>query len=593
MRQFIDTITMNEPKRLIRSLIWSSISALFKGLPFSFLFATIWLLFEPLSRGDSPDISKILLLTGIMFCTLIAQFFITRKTELTANGDTYDLIADGRVKLGEHLRKLSMGFYRGQDPGDIVAVLLQDYQNIELVISHTLPSVVAAIIVPSITLTALFFLDWKMALITTAVLPLAIPIIIITRIMAIKLGKKHMAGKVDLTSTVLDFVQGFKAIKAFNLQKEKLEEFEEKVETFRKESIALEGGIAPTVIFGHFIIQAGFVAIILCGITFLLNGDLSVFHFLVFLVVGGRLYDPLANALIYLALMNYLALSGKNIEKTLATPTLPESESDNTPKDTTIVFDKVSFSYGTTSVLNEISFTAAPNTITALVGPSGSGKTTITRLIARFWDIEKGKISFGGHSVKELSTEQLLSQIRMVFQDVYLFNDSIMENIRMGCEGANEVQVIKAAKRAQCHDFIMSLPEKYETLAGEGGCRLSGGEKQRISIARALLKNAPVILLDEATASLDPENEFQIQQALTELVSNKTIILIAHKLKTIINADQIIVLDKGEIVERGRHNDLLDKQGLYASLWEQQQKVKGWRFHAATPPKLVTESQLI
>ncbi len=578
---------MGEPKRLLPALIWSIVAAIFKGLPFSFLFAAIWLLFEPLSNGSSPELSKLLAVSGGLAVSLVLQFFITRKTEMTANGDTYFMVADGRVKLGEHLKKLSMGFYCGQDPGDLIAVLLQDYQNIEMVISHTLPSIVSAIVAPLLVLIALFFLDPQMALITAAVIPLAVPVILLTRKLAITLGEKQMSGKVRLANSVLEFVQGFKAVKAFNLQGKKLNEFEENVEAFRKESIALEAGLAPTVILGSFIIQAGFAVLILSGITLLVNQEITIFKVLVFIIIGGRVYDPLSSALLYSALLNYLGLSAKNVEKTLNTQTLSEPAVMRTPTGSDIEFHSVSFSYGSIPVLKNISFTSQAGTMTALVGPSGSGKTTITRLIARFWDVCEGSVSFGGYNVKDLQTESLLSKISMVFQDVYLFNNSILENIRMGREDATDSEVIDAAKRAQCHQFISELPEGYGTLAGEGGCRLSGGEKQRISIARALLKDAPVILLDEATASLDPENEYQIQQALSELVKDKTIIIIAHRLQTVVNADQIIVMNEGEIIEKGAHTELLETKGLYCELWKEQQRNRGWRF--AEKHKVITD----
>ncbi len=592
MNQFINTVTLGEPKRLLPSLLWSCATAALKGLPFLFLLTALWLFFEPLQAGEEPNLTAVLGLCGAMVLSLIIHFFVDRRTHLHANCDTYDLVADGRVRLGDHLRRLSMGFFRGNDPGDVAAVLLQDYQNIELAISHCLPSVVSAVVVPALALVSLSFLDWKMALIAAAVLPLAIPTLIISRSIGKRIGRDYMSSKATLSSRTVDFVTGFKAIKAFSMERQMLAELEDTFEDFRKQSVSLEGAIAPILSFGGFFVQAGFVAILLSGLSFLFKEQLSLFAFFAFLIVGGRLYDAFSTALVHYALLNFLALSVDNVEKTLAYEPLREPTSAPKPQESTIRFDNVTFSYGDIPVLKGVSFTAPCNGITALVGPSGSGKTTITRLIARFWDVQEGTISLGGIPLEGLRSEELLSHMSMVFQEVYLFNESIMENIRMGREEATDGEVIEAARRAQCHDFISALPDGYGTIAGEGGCRLSGGEKQRISIARALLKDAPIVLLDEATASLDPENEYQIQQALSELVEGKTLIIIAHRLKTVVGADQILVLDGGEIVERGTHAELLQSGALYGDLWAKQQSCNGWRFKERDENKKPTTEEV-
>ena len=294
--------------------------------------------------------------------------------------------------------------------------------------------------------------------------------------------------------------------------------------------------------------------------------------------MGVHIYQPLIHAMTFMAEMNYMKLGADRIDTLIKTPFLPEGTITEKQNIESIEFNNVHFSYNNIEVLKGLSLKIKANTLTALVGPSGSGKTTLTRLIARFWDVNSGEILINGNNIKDYNSNNLMSMISIVFQDVYLFNDTIYNNIRVGREDATEAEIIEAAKLAQCHEFINSMPDKYQTMVGEGGSTLSGGEKQRISIARAILKDAPIILLDEATASLDPENELFIQKAINDLIRNKTVIIIAHRLNTIKNADNIVVINQGEITEQGRHHELMKNNSLYKNLWDEQQKIKGWKF---------------
>jgi len=297
-----------------------------------------------------------------------------------------------------------------------------------------------------------------------------------------------------------------------------------------------------------------------------------------FLIIGMRVYEPLIQVLIFTAELKYFGLSAQRIEDLRKTPILSGIDDSLEPEGFNIEFKDVSFRYHSTDVLKDINVAIPERSFTALVGPSGSGKTTMTRLIARFWDVDQGTIYIGGNDIKSYDPDKVLALIAIVFQDVYLFNDSIINNIRVGKRNATMEEIIETAKKARCHEFINALPDKYETIVGEGGSTLSGGEKQRISIARAMLKDAPIVLLDEATAFLDPENELYIQEAIDDLVKDKTVIVIAHRLNSIKVADNIIVLDKGTIIEEGTHETLMKHDGLYNRMWAEQQLTRGWKF---------------
>jgi len=297
-----------------------------------------------------------------------------------------------------------------------------------------------------------------------------------------------------------------------------------------------------------------------------------------FLILGTRVYEPLIQAFIFLAELNYFQISVDRIEDLRKTPALTGSNPDIKPERFDIAFEHVSFRYLDTDVLKDITLTIPERSLVAFVGPSGSGKTTMTRLIARFWDVSEGGIRLGGHDIRIYDPDDVLAAVSMVFQDVYLFNDTILNNIRIGKKDATMDEIIAAAKKARCHEFVDRLSNGYETMVGEGGSTLSGGEKQRISIARAILKDAPIVLLDEATASLDPENELYIQEAIDGLVKEKTVVMIAHRLNTVVHADQIVVLEDGSIVEKGTHDKLMRAEGLYRRMWDEQQKVRAWRF---------------
>jgi ATP-binding cassette subfamily B protein len=575
----LNSATMGQPKRFRPMIIWTMVEYLFRGAPYGITLFVVWELFKPLQQpGIELDIQRITLACiGLAVC-LMFLFIANRKAFFASFEDGYSICADGRKDITNHLRKMPMGFYNSRDPGDIGAYIVTDYGNIEHLVTHLVPQFFGALSMPLILLTCLFFINWKLALAATLVLPLAWPVAKLSNYIIAKVGIKHQKTKVGAMSRMIEYIQGIKLIKAFNLGGRKFERLERAFRDLKRESIRLEAGSGPSVIFAATILNGGFVLIILLGFYLLLSAEITSPVFIMFLILGVHIYQPLIHAMTFMAEMNYMKLGVDRVEELRRAPLLPEGNNTDSFENYDIEFKNVWFRYRNTDVINDLSLKISSQKLTALVGPSGSGKTTLTRLIARFWDVDKGEVLIGGQNIKDYPTEHLMSNISIVFQDVYLFNDTIYNNIRIGNEDATREEIIAAAKAAQCHDFIEAMPEKYETMVGEGGSTLSGGEKQRISIARAILKNAPVVLLDEATASLDPENELFIQQAINDLVKNKTVIIIAHRLNTIQKADKIAVIDKGRVVEQGRHNDLLKNNSLYKSLWDEQQRIKGWKF---------------
>jgi ATP-binding cassette, subfamily B, bacterial IrtB/YbtQ len=539
----------------------------------------IWELFSPLQTPGTPlNIQKLLLLSAALFISLLILYKVSRVAYNQAYFKSYTICAAGRLTIADHIRKLSMGFFNSRDPGDIGAYLINDYANIEFLLSHILPQMAGALAMPLVLLIFLAFMHWQMALASALVIPVAIPMVFISRAIIAYFGKKHQAARIESSSRMLEYLQGMKLIKAFNLTGEKFDRMKKTFGNLKSLSIKLEAGAGPTVILAAFFLHGGLTLIILLGLTFLFAGTLTLPVYVMFLIIGSRVYEPLIQVLIFIGELNYHQLSVNRIEALRNTPIQSGWEPAAKPKRFDIQFKGVTFRYHDTDVLQDVSVTIPEKSLVALVGPSGSGKTTMTRLIARFWDVSDGRILVGGHDIGKLDPEDLLASISMVFQDVYLFNDSVLNNIRIGKKDASLEEVVAAAKKARCHEFIEKLAGGYDSIIGEGGSTLSSGEKQRISIARAILKNAPVVLLDEATASLDPENEFHIQHAIDDLVKEKTVVVIAHRLNTVVNADKIIVLEDGKVIEKGRHEQLIEMKGLYRRMWDEQMKVKEWKF---------------
>ncbi|MFC6650735.1 ABC transporter ATP-binding protein [Paenibacillus rhizoplanae] len=576
MNNYFYNISGGQPRSLWSSAIAALLDGIAKVIPAALLVDIFNTLYMSFANSGSPlDIRRMWLVSIILLRLAVeyaAYVSLYNKTYKAA----YSLSATGRLTLAEHIRHLSLGFFGRRDPADITNLLLSDYGQVEQTISHNVPQLISAVILPLLALAGLVFVDWRMALAMFAAIPLGALLLWMTDSLQARLSANHVEAKNEAASRLQEYLSGIREIKAHNMGGKRFERLRLSFDQLKGASIRLEGIMGPLIMGAMLLTRSGLTIMIFVGSYLLAGGTLSLPVFLLFLLIGTKVFEPLTAVLMNYGEIRYSAYSAQRIMDVQQEMPMQGTRSNMLPGD--IVFDAVTFGYDAgLPVLQDLSFTIAPNTITALVGPSGSGKSTVTRLIARFWEVEHGRITIGGVSTREINPEKLLENISMVFQDVYLFQDTIGNNIRIGNMEATQEEIEQAARRACCHEFISKLPQGYDTPVGEGGSTLSGGEKQRVSIARTLLKNASIVLLDEATASLDPENEAAIQQAINELVADKTVILIAHRLKTIQNADKILVLDQGRLVQQGKHDALLQEQGIYANLWNLQQGAEGWR----------------
>ena len=508
----------------------------------------------------------------------LAQIVFGYKANTQAYALTMAVQTRLRLFLADYLRRLPLGFFTQRDTGTIDALFTTNIMYLEP--HHVLESLINAVVTPIIIFGVMLVFDWRLALVLASSVPFAL--------LALRYGEKifarvwrlQAAARVQANARMVEYIQGIAVIRAFNLSGDRLQQFRAGLRKYRAASLRTVTQLTPALVLFLSVLELGFAILLVVGSALFMNGSLSGDRFLFFMVLGLAFYTPLMAMADMMEFYRIMQNCVRNLNEFLQASLLPTAQAPQPPKDITIEFKNVSFSYGDDPILENVSFTILPRSMTALVGPSGSGKTTITNLIARFWDVDDGAVILGGVDVRQLATNTLLSQMTMVFQDVYLFKDTIFNNIQFGNPDAGETQVIAAAQAAQCHEFIERLPEGYQTMVGEGGATLSGGEKQRISIARAILKDAPIVLLDEATASVDPENERLIQQAIQALSADKTLIVIAHRLTTIAMADQILVIDQGRVVEQGRHQALIDQGGLYQRLWDVKMRSHGWKIAA-------------
>ena len=572
----IKNITIGHTERLYKPVGYTMLTNLVNIVPFCLSIEAIRIIFSAFDGSGQPiDTTRLWWIFGIMAVYMLVMALAERASYRANFRGAYEMSASGRLSLAEHLRKLSLGFLSKRDPGDLSSMLVTDFMMAETGISHHLPQLMGAIVMPVLAFASLVWIDWRMAVSMFAALPLALLVLWASTKAQRKLSGRQIQAKINAGNRLEEYLQGIRVMKAYNLIGDRFVRLRDAFEELRRACIRQEALLGPFVLLSITLVRAGLTMMVLCGTYFLLVGQLSILVFVLFLVVGSRVFDPLTSALTNFTEFRYFSIAGGRILSLMNEPEMKGEQQSPAAGD--IRFEHVSFAYQDKEVLHDINITLPKNSLTALVGPSGSGKSTVMKLCARFYDPQKGCIFFNGVPMNEINPESLMSHISMVFQDVYLFQDTIRNNIRFGKTDATEEEIIAAAKKACCHDFIMRLPKGYDTLVGEGGCTLSGGEKQRVSIARAILKDAPIILLDEATASLDPENELEVQKAIDSLIKGRTVIAIAHRLKTIKDADQIIVLDNGRIKEEGTHDDLVRNEGLYAHLWNIQESISGWK----------------
>ncbi|MBW4715175.1 ABC transporter ATP-binding protein [Prevotella denticola] len=556
-------------KDLRRGIAFSTLLNLALMLPPSYLFLFLMEYLEADSRIGQHTLWFYVLLAVVLMCVM---FFISRWQYDSTYTTIYNESAQRRIGLAEKLRRLPLAFFGERNLSDLTSTIMEDCTSLEQIFSHAVPQLFASVLSMLIIAVSLFFYDWRLAAALFWVVPLALATLLLARRMMGRSFKQNYRVKRSVTEQVQEGLECIQEIKSYNGEAEYNRSFDNRLKAYEKELVNGELVAGSFVNLSAMLLKLGMPTVIVAGAWMLQHGDVSIFVYLAFLLISAMVYNPIQDVCNNLAILAFLDVRINRMKEMEA---MPEQEGSKEVKmdNYDIEFRNVSFAYETEKqVLHNVSFTAKQGEVTALVGPSGGGKSTTAKLAARFWDIDGGKILLGGNDIAHIDPETLLRNYAVVFQDVLLFNASVSDNIRIGKRDATDEEVRRVAQLAQCDDFISRMPQGYDTVIGENGETLSGGERQRISIARALLKDAPVILLDEATASLDAENETKIQAGISELVQGKTVIIIAHRMRTVRNADHIVVLGGGTVIEQGTPEDLMAKGGEFARMVKLQQE---------------------
>ena len=558
-----------------KDLIKGCFACVLQNISFMFPVGLLYCMVSDLMNGGVPESRLPFYIVGCILCVgliLLTTYFQYNATYFA----TYTESGVRRITLAERLRKIPLSFFGKKDLADLTSTIMADCTFLEQSFSHFIPELAGSIISTVLIAVSLFFYDWRMALAALWVMPVAFAIVGFSAKVQEGFNQKSMDAKMACADGIQECIETVQDLKANNAEKEYLKGLEKKIRAVEHRSILNEFGLAAFVVSASLVLKLGIATVALTGSVLLMQGSLDILTFFLFLLVVSRLYDPLQGALQNLAAVISTRTNIARMNEILDHP-IQQGKTSLSNQGYDITFDHVGFAYNTgETVLKDVSFTAKQGEVTALVGPSGGGKTTVSRLAARFWDVSRGKITVGGMDVSKVDPETLLSLYSIVFQDVTLFDNTILENIRIGNKDATDEEVLAAARLANVDEFAERLPDKWNTNIGENGCELSGGERQRISIARAFLKNAPVILLDEATASLDVENETLIQTALSRLIKDKTVLVIAHRMRTVAGADKIVVLSDGMVAEEGDPDTLLRQDGIYTRMVKLQTESQNW-----------------
>ena len=564
----------NLSKRIWGSFICGFLESMFGLLPI----AAVFLVLIELQNGQPITGQTWGIVIGLIAGGLILRMifkYLVYRLQSTAG---FEFVARERIALGDRLRNVPMGFFHDNSVGDITATVTTDLNFLENYSMHILDKVTTGVLSMIVMAGCILAFDWRIGLIFVAGILLSFPIYSHMQKKGKALSAKRQKIQSEAVAATLEYVQGISVVKSFNMCDKNLSDIEDAYESNAAASYGVERVFTPLNMTYSMVFRISACMIMLCAGILAVGGDLSFANLAVILIASFTIFNPIEVMGQMTTMIRTMDAALDRVERIKQAKKIDENGRDIPLDSFDIGFEHVSFAYENGNpILKDVSFSIPQGSMTAIVGPSGGGKTTITRLIARFWDVQEGSITIGGHDVKEFTCDSLLKNMSMVFQNVYLFHDTIENNTKFGCPDATHEQVVEAAKKACCHDFISALPQGYDTVIGEGGSTLSGGEKQRISIARAMLKDAPIILLDEATASVDPENEVHLQQAISALVKNKTLIVIAHRLSTIRDADQILVVDNGKIVEKGVHAELIQQKGIYQKFWNIRQKARNWK----------------
>ena len=562
-------------KDLTKAIFCCALTNISLMFPMGILFLFMERLTGPLVGLEAPDMG----IGGYVGISVVLLAVIGFFEHLQYNAtflSSYQESANMRIRLAERLRKLPLSFFGKRDLADLTTTIMADCAFVEKAFSHFIPELIGALISAVLIGVGLLAANWRIGIAVLWVAPVSFLLAALTRPLVDRMERRQKGKKIAASDGIQECIENIQDIRANNQSADYLEKLDQKIMDVESITVKLELLNGTLVTSAQMILKIGMATTVLVGASLLVSGSISFMIFLMFMLAATRLYQPLSGCLQNLSAV-YSTLLVVERMKSIEEQKIQQGREDAAYRGYDIVFDRVGFSYKEGEpVLREVSFTARQGQVTALVGPSGGGKSTSAKLAARFWDIDKGTITIGGCDISKIEPETLLKSFAIVFQDVVLFNNTIMENIRLGRKGASDEEVLAAARAAQCEEFISRLPEGYQTRIGENGSTLSGGERQRLSIARALLKDAPIILMDEATASLDVENETLVQEAISNLVKDKTVLIIAHRMRTVAGADQIVVLKDGCVAEQGTPEKLLENNGIYRHMTELQNRSLSW-----------------
>ena len=562
-KEILKLLTKNGKKSLLISSLFFALYSLCSIVMLAIVFSTF---FKILSGKDMISLYKNFIFISILvifkgICNMIA--------DLEKHNAGFDIVQKIRELMIIKLKKFSLSFYTNERLGEINTILHKDVDNMSLVVGHMWSRMFGEFLVAFVVFFGLIMFNIKLALVMVISIPIALEFLYFTTKKSKKIENKNNSALLDMVSLFVEYVRGIPVLKSFSNNKSLDKKLTEKIEKFGETSKITSKFKAKQLAIFAFLLDIGYFILLIFGTIFVLKGELNIFSFIIFSIVSKEFYKPFASMETHY--MYYISAvdSYERLGKILYANTIPDRSNGLSPKKNNISFENIFFYYEKDNFkIEDLSFDIKENSITALVGESGSGKTTITNLLLRFYDVNQGSIKLGNIDIRDIPYDELLNRISIVMQNVQLFNNTIEENLRVGKKDANKEEIIEACKKSKIHDFIMSLPEQYETHIGENGGLLSGGQRQRISIARAFLKNAPILILDEMTSNVDPINESLIQEAITELAKDRTVLVIAHHLKTIQHADQILVFQKGKLLEKGKHQELLQKEGYYKKLWQ-------------------------
>lgn len=554
-----------------KAILFSVLHSLFDMMSFG----ALAMVFSGLTDGFTT--SMIWMIFGITLASMLLKIYCSYISDFGKVQIGYFMCAEKRIHIGDRMKYMPMGYFNDHNLGNLTSVVTTTMGDIENNASMVLTNILGGYIHAAIITIVMLCIDWRIGLTILCGILLFTWCIGRLQKKSEMVSPQRQQAQEALVSNVLEYVQGMLIVKSFNLGQNSNSKMRQAILDSKDKNLKLERTFVPYNMLQQIILYGTSILVIVEGLYFYLNGTMALSICLLMTVASFMLFSQLQSAGNTSSLLRLLDVSIDKVNEIDNTPVMDEHGKPINPPNYNIVFDDVSFSYGEHRILDHVSLSIPEKTVTAIVGPSGAGKSTLCNLIARFWDVDDGKITIGGIDVRDYTLDSLLTNISEVFQKVYLFADTIENNIKFGNPAASHNEVVKAAQKACCHDFIMSLPDGYDTVIGEGGATLSGGEKQRISIARAILKDAPIIILDEATSSVDPENENLLMGAISELTKNKTVIMIAHRLKTVRNADQIFVLSGGHIVQTGKHENLIRQPGIYADFIGIRKKAIGWK----------------